>query len=93
MPWAAGALAYMRNSAKSKLTRKTCTIGALRACVHAVEWYSWIHFTPNKIEKKHTLEKYEWQKPHQENLTGTDAAYYPNKNQDGIKKKYSSWKE
>ena len=45
-----------------------------------VEWYSWIHFTPNKIEKKHTLEKYEWQKPHQENLTGTDAAYYPNKN-------------
>ena len=58
-----------------------------------VEWFSWIHFTPNKIEKKHTLEKYEWQKPHQENLTGTDAAYYPNKNQDGIKKKYSSWKE
>ena len=58
-----------------------------------VEWYSWIHFTPNKIEKKHTLEKYEWQKPHQENLTGTDSAYYPNKKQDGIKKKYSSWKE
>ena len=51
------------------------------------------YITPNKIEKKHTLEKYEWQKPHQENLTGTDAAYYPNKNQDGIKKKYSSWKE
>ena len=45
-----------------------------------VEWYSWIHFTPNKIEKKHNLEKYDWQKPHQENLTGTEAAYYPNKN-------------
>ena len=44
-------------------------------------------------EKKHTLEKYEWQKPHQENLTGTDSAYYPNKNKDGVKKKYSSWKE
>ena len=28
-----------------------------------VEWYSWIHFTPNKIEKKHELEKYDWQKP------------------------------
>ena len=25
-----------------------------------VEWYSWMHFTPNKIEKKHILEKYEW---------------------------------
>ena len=58
-----------------------------------VEWYSWIHFTPNKIEKKHTFEKYDWQKPHQENLTGTEAAYYPNKNKDGVKKKYSSWKE
>ena len=23
-----------------------------------VEWYSWIHFTPNKIEKKHDINKY-----------------------------------
>ena len=58
-----------------------------------VEWYSWIHFTPNRIEGKHVLEKYEWQKPHQSNLTGTDRAYYPNKNKDGVKKKYTSWKE
>ena len=58
-----------------------------------VEWYSWMHFTPNKIEKKHELEKYEWQKPHQSNLTGTEEAYYPNKNNDGVKKKYTSWKE
>jgi len=58
-----------------------------------VEWYSWIHFTPNKIEKIHKLEKYDWQKPHQSNLTGTEEAYYPNKNKDAIKKKYSSWKE
>ena len=57
------------------------------------EWYSWIHFTPNKIEKIHSLEKYDWQKPHQSNLTGTKEAYYPNKNENGIKKKYSSWKE
>ena len=47
-----------------------------------VEWYSWIHFTPNKIEKKHELEKYDWQKPHQSNLTGTEKAYYPNKNKE-----------
>ena len=58
-----------------------------------VEWYSWIHFTPNKIEKKHDLKKYDWQKPHQSNLTGTEKAYYPNKDKDGIKKKYSSWKQ
>ena len=40
-----------------------------------VEWYSWIHFMPNKIENIHKLEKHNWQKPHQANLTGTDSAY------------------
>ena len=58
-----------------------------------VEWYSWMHFTKNRIEKNHELKKYEWQKPHQPNLTGTETAYYPNKKkQDAINKKYKSWK-
>ena len=26
------------------------------------------------------------------NLTGTDKAYYPNKNKNAIEKKYKSWK-
>jgi NADH:ubiquinone oxidoreductase subunit len=56
------------------------------------EWYSWIHFTNNKIENKHTLKKYDWQKPHQSNQTGTDNAYYPNKNDEQIKKRYKTWK-
>ena len=29
----------------------------------------------NKIEKNQKLEKYDWQKIHQENLTGTDKAF------------------
>ena len=58
-----------------------------------VEWYSWIHFMPNKIENIHKLEKHDWQKPHQPNLTGTNSAYYPNKNnKDATEKKYKSWK-
>ena len=58
-----------------------------------VEWYSWMHFTKNRIEKNHELKKYEWQKPHKPNLTGTETAYYPNKKkQDAINKKYKSWK-
>ena len=57
------------------------------------EWYSWIHFTKNRVEDTHEFKKYEWQKPHQSNLTGTKDAYYPNQNKDAIKKKYSSWKE
>ena len=57
-----------------------------------VEWYSWMHFTPNKIEKNHNLKKYKWQKPHQANLTGTDASYYPNKNKENvIEKKYKKY--
>ena len=56
-----------------------------------VEWYSWIHFTPNKIEKDHELKKFDWQKPHQPNLTGTEAAYYPNKNKNAANKKYKTW--
>ena len=58
-----------------------------------VEWFSWIHFTPNKIEKKHDIKKYEWQKPHQPNLTGTEKAYYPYKEKDAPKKRYKTWKE
>ena len=58
-----------------------------------VEWYSWIHFMPNKIENIHKLKKHNWQNPHQANLTGTDSAYYPNKNnKNATEKKYKSWK-
>ena len=57
-----------------------------------IEWYSWIPFTPNKIEKNHDLKKYDWQKPHQPNLTGTELAYYPNKNKNVVEKKYKTWK-
>ena len=57
-----------------------------------VEWYSWIHHTKNKIENHHNFEKHDWQKPHQFNQTGTDKAYHPNKNNEQIKKKYTTWK-
>tara|TARA_B100000401_G_C52632013_1_gene636481 strand:- start:444 stop:806 length:363 start_codon:yes stop_codon:yes gene_type:complete len=58
-----------------------------------VEWYSWIHFMPNRIEKDHELKKYEWQKPHLSNQTGTEKAYYPNKDKKNVnEKKYKTWK-
>ena len=57
-----------------------------------VEWYSWIHFTPNKIEKDHNLKKYDWQKEHLPNQTGSDNAYHPKKFNNALKKKYKSWK-
>ena len=66
--------------------------GEIDASKISVEWYSWIHFTKNKIENNHDLKKYGWQKSHQQNLTGTDKAYYPNQNKETSAKKYKSWK-
>ena len=56
-----------------------------------IEWYSWMHSIKNKIEETHELKKYDWQKNHLSNQTGTDKAYNPKKNKDAIKKKYKSW--
>ena len=67
--------------------------GDIDASKIPVEWFSWMHFTPNRIEKKNDLKKYDWQKPHISNQTGTDDAYFPNKDKkNAIKKKYKSWK-
>ena len=55
------------------------------------EWYSWIHFINNKIENSHDLKKYNWQKPHQSNQTGTANSYHPKKNNHEFNKKYKSW--
>ena len=56
------------------------------------EWYSWIHRTGNKIENLHELKKYNWQKEHMSNQTGTENSYHPKKNKNAIKKKYNTWK-
>tara|TARA_B110000116_G_scaffold146809_1_gene127058 strand:- start:120 stop:479 length:360 start_codon:yes stop_codon:yes gene_type:complete len=56
------------------------------------EWYSWIHFTKNRIENSHEIKKYDWQKPHQSNQTGTVNSYHPNKKNNEIDKKYKCWK-
>ena len=56
------------------------------------EWFSWMHYTKNKIENIHILKKYDWQKQHLPNQTGTENAYHPKKNNDQIKKKYTTWK-
>ena len=66
--------------------------GEIDASKIPVEWYSWMHFTQNKIENKHDFQKYDWQKPHQHNLTGTNNSYYPYKDKNVLKKKYKSWK-
>ena len=29
-----------------------------------IDWYSWMHYTKNKIENLHQLKRYDWQKEH-----------------------------
>tara|TARA_B100001123_G_C14316096_1_gene633279 strand:- start:139 stop:498 length:360 start_codon:yes stop_codon:yes gene_type:complete len=56
------------------------------------EWYSWMHSIKNKIENTHDLKKFEWQKLHKPNQTGTENSYHPKKNNNENDKKYRSWK-
>jgi len=41
------------------------------------EWHSWLHHTTDGVPPADGGPRQPWQKPHVENLTGTDAAYRP----------------
>ena len=56
------------------------------------DWYLWIHHTIDRIPDN-KISKFNWQKKHLENLTGTPKSYKPTKiNRENIKKKYETWK-
>ena len=42
------------------------------------DWYSWMHYTKNKIENQHDLKRYDWQKEHLPNQTGTKKSFPTN---------------
>ena len=67
--------------------------GEVEATKISNEWYSWMHFTNNKISNTKKTERYDWQKPHKPNQTGSEHAYRPDKKNNNIKKKYKSWKD
>ena len=57
------------------------------------DWYCWIHHTNNKLSDPNNIKKFDWQKPHLPNQTGTEDSYHPKKmKKDEINKKYKSWK-
>tara|TARA_B100001093_G_scaffold501424_2_gene553045 strand:- start:558 stop:908 length:351 start_codon:yes stop_codon:yes gene_type:complete len=56
------------------------------------DWYLWIHHTIDKIPDKKEM-KYNWQKKHLENQTGTSNSFKPVKiRKNNVKKKYETWK-
>lgn len=60
-------------------------------------WHAWLHKTID-IPPLNYSHKYKWQKNHEQNMTGTDKAYYPSSHplsksykSNDIKKEYDSW--
>lgn len=42
------------------------------------EWHGWMHHQSDAVPDSNTKSfRRKWQKPHQQNMTGTDAAYRP----------------
>lgn len=41
------------------------------------DWHGWLHFTWDKPPTEAPIARKPWEKPHQENLTGTTQAYAP----------------
>ena len=56
------------------------------------EWFLWMHHTINEIPSE-AQKKYDWQKSHKQNLTGSNEAYKPNKiSKENKFKNYETWK-
>ncbi len=56
------------------------------------DWFLWIHHTINEIPSG-SQKKYNWQKNHTQNLSGSSKAYKPNKISKKTKfKDYETWK-
>ena len=51
--------------------------GEMEASRVSPDWHGWLHFTWDQPPTKAPLKHKSWEKPHQENLTGTAAAYAP----------------
>ncbi len=59
------------------------------------DWHGWLHYTWDEPPTDKPLAHKDWEKPHQENLTGTAAAYAPagsiRKVQPADRSDYEAW--
>ena len=66
---------FYENRDKSK--RWVIFNGEIEASKISPDWHGWLHHTWDEPPTDKPLAHKSWQKPHQENLTGTAAAYAP----------------
>ncbi|MEM9434973.1 MAG: NADH:ubiquinone oxidoreductase subunit NDUFA12 [Pseudomonadota bacterium] len=59
------------------------------------DWHGWLHHTFDAPPSEQPLERKSWEKPHQENLTGTAMAYAPagsiRQSDPAPRKDYEAW--
>lgn len=66
---------YYRNADDSK--RWVIYNGEAEASRVGPDWHGWLHRTFDEVPSEKPLKHKAWEKPHQENLTGTALAYAP----------------
>ena len=66
---------YYRNSDDTR--RWVIYNGENEASRVSPEWHGWLHHTWDKPPSEDEIRHKDWEKPHQENLTGTVSAYAP----------------
>lgn len=84
---------YYRNADDTK--RWVIYNGPVEASRVSPEWHGWLHHTWKETPEERPVAQKEWQKPHQENLTGTMAAYAPagsiRRAEPEARKDYEAW--
>ncbi len=66
---------YYRTANDSK--RWVIFNGEVEASRIGPEWHGWLHNTFDDVPSQKPLARKDWEKPHQDNLTGTAMAYAP----------------
>ena len=65
-----------KDFSKNQAKRWVIFNGDIEASKIPPHWHAWLHKTIDSPPIDYT-HKYEWQKDHQQNMTGTKDAYYP----------------
>ena len=70
---------YERIRKKTHLRSKRFVLfkGTAEASKVPADWHGWLHHTQDEIPPKDGYQKYDWQRAHLPNLTGTKFAYRP----------------
>jgi NADH:ubiquinone oxidoreductase subunit len=89
---AAGNIYYQTKDAKR---RWVIYNGDMEATRVTPDWHGWLHFTWDQPPTEAPLPHKAWEKPHLENLTGSDAAYAPpgsiRRNAPAVRSDYEAW--